>query len=112
MAEPQQLEPTPMSASPLVWAGDKPKKKGPEFYIGLKEQYEELVKLNELLLLPSLLESNKKTISLLKMNIKIQRLISINRETIEEALEASILGQKCWPEGVTPCGMSCWLLKV
>lgn len=74
----------------------------------MKEQYEEFVKGNKLLPVFSLLleATNTKTIFMLKTDITAQILISINKEAIEEALTVSILGPKCWPEEVIPCGTS------
>lgn len=84
----------------MAWAADMPKKKGPDYYISLKEKYEEFAKRNVLLPLSSLLEvTNTKTISLLTyiiiyIYIKTQRLISINRETMEETLKSLNIGDK------------------
>lgn len=73
-------------------------KKGPDYYIGLKEQYEKFVKGNQLLPLFLLLEAaNTKKISLLTKDIKIRRLIGVNAETMEEALKCLNIGAKVLP---------------
>lgn len=98
MAHSQLLEPPPTATSPSAWAGNKPPKKGPDYYKGLKEQYGKIVTENELLPVPSFLdEVNTKPISLLTTDVKSRKFIGVNRESTEEALKSLNVGSKCWP---------------
>lgn len=88
MAQSQLMELTPTVASPSAWAANRPKEKGPDYYKSLNEQLEMFISGNEPLLVLSLLKLvNIRTISLLTMYIKTWKLISINRNIMEEALK-------------------------
>lgn len=77
-----------------------PPQKGPAYYNQLKEKYKKFVSGNELLLMPSILETvNTRTISLLTTDIKTHKLIGVNREIMEEALKkTNYWGQKFSPK--------------
>lgn len=89
MVQSKLLEWIPTSTSLLAWAGNRPAKKEPEYYSGLKEQYEKFVFGNELLPMTLLLNVvSTKTISLLTTDVKSHKFIGVNRENMEETLKS------------------------
>lgn len=66
-----------------------PQKKGPEYYIGLRDDYKEFILDNELLLLPFIMEAvTARTISLLMADVKSRKFMAVCREAMEETLKA------------------------
>lgn len=78
-----------------MWPVNRPKKKKPKYYSRVKEKFEHHISGNKLLPVLSLLEAvNTKTISLLIMDVKIHKMIGINRETMEKDLKSFNIGVK------------------
>lgn len=80
-------------------------KKSPNYYTSLKEHYEKIISENEILSVPSLLQSvNTKTISLLTIDVKSRKLIGVNREIMKATLKSLNIATKYI---VTQCGTYC-----
>lgn len=92
MTESQTSNATPTETIPSAWTMDRPSPKGPEYYKGLEEKYENFIDGNERLTVTELMETvNTRTISLLTTSIK---LTGVNREIMEEALKSLKIGSK------------------
>lgn len=79
---------SPTEVTFLPWEIDRPPQKGPEYYKNLEKQFSSFLNGNEILAVPYLMEmANTPTISLLTMDLKMCKLIAVNRDVIEEVLK-------------------------
>lgn len=90
----------PAQPSTSAWVADRPLKKGPENYMGLRDDYKDFILGNELLPLPSIMEAvAARTIFLLMADVKLRKFMAVSREVMEEDLkalniEAKVLARK------------------
>lgn len=89
MAEiPQQKSHWPQHCWHDIWTVERPQK-------GLREEYSAFISGHELLPVPHVMEAvTTSTISLLTADVKMQKFITVNREMMEEALNALNIGAK------------------
>lgn len=75
--------------------GDGSLQKDAKYYESLKEKYESYIKGNEFLTIPEAVDAVKtRTIFLLAIDVRTQRLIGVSKETLEEALKSFKIGPK------------------
>lgn len=82
----------PASKSIGMW-GDRLKKKGLDYYNSLREECGKFISSNELIAVPSVVETiNTRTISLLATDLKTRKLIGVSRDVMEEFLKSLNIG--------------------
>lgn len=73
--------------------GDGSLQKDAKYYESLKEKYESYIKGNEFLTISEAVDAVKtRTIFLLAIDVRTQRLIGVSKETLEEALKSFKIG--------------------
>lgn len=91
---PQEKEPLATQPSTSTWVAERPKK-GPDYYKGLREEYNFFILDHELLPVPSVIEAiASRTISELTASVKTRKFMAVSREAMEEALKALNIGAK------------------